>query len=421
MFLDFEKAFDTISWEFLFQTLKHFNFGDNLIKWIKLIYNKPLCCLNNNLYASQFFELTRGVRQGCPISALLFILVAEIMSIKIRENKDIQGLTFNNKEVKLSQLADDTTLFLKDNNSIAKVLELLKHFQNCAGLKLNTDKTEIIKLGQDDHELKVKFGIKWVKAPVKVLGIWVGKNHQEVINKNFENKISKLQRLINMWKSRNLSIKGKITLLRAQALPLILYPSTVLYVPEEVIKELDNIFFDFIWPRKKHHVKKSVLIQNIEDGGLKMPDIQSTLKAMKLSWIKRLCTKNNNFTIIAKTCTRINDFNDFFGYKNDIKFLSPHIPNFYKQICEHWYELHSSPPQTKNDIMNETLWFNKHILVDNKPIFYKLWDQHGISHIYHILNQNGNFKSERELLISFGLNVDTMLYNGVKSAILNNG
>ena len=87
--IDFEKAFDSISWEFLFQTLKCFNFGDDFIKWIKIIYTDAQCCVTNNGYYSQFFNITRGIRQGCPISALLFILVVEIMAIHIRNDKNI--------------------------------------------------------------------------------------------------------------------------------------------------------------------------------------------------------------------------------------------------------------------------------------------------------------------------------------------
>ena len=101
-----------------------------------------------------------------------------------------------------------------------------------------------------------------------------------------------------MWKTRNLSIKGKITLLRSQALPLILFPCTVLFVPDEIEKEVSTIFYDFIWPNQKFHVKKNVLIQNIENGGLKMPDISSMIKAIKINWVKRLTVKNNSFTSV---------------------------------------------------------------------------------------------------------------------------
>ena len=80
---------------------------------------------------------------------------------------------------------------------------------------------------------------------------------------------------------RNLSIKGKITLLRSQAMPIFLYLASFLYVPCEFIKKVNELFFDFIWPKGKHHVKKKVLIQCIESGGLKMPDVESMVKSIK--------------------------------------------------------------------------------------------------------------------------------------------
>ena len=82
--IDFEKAFDTIEWDFLFKTLKSYNFDKTFINWIKLLYSNITACTINNRYLSRNFTLERGIRQGCPLSALLFILVAEILSINLR-------------------------------------------------------------------------------------------------------------------------------------------------------------------------------------------------------------------------------------------------------------------------------------------------------------------------------------------------
>ena len=82
---DFEKAFDTVEWSFLFNTLSTLNFSQNYIRWIKLLYSNISSCVTNNGYISNYFTLTRGIRQGCPISALFFILVAEILAVNIRQ------------------------------------------------------------------------------------------------------------------------------------------------------------------------------------------------------------------------------------------------------------------------------------------------------------------------------------------------
>ena len=76
--IDFEKAFDSIEWPFLMEALKKYNFGEEFISWISLLYTDIQSCVGNNGYYSKFFTLSRYIRQGCPISVLLFILVAEI-------------------------------------------------------------------------------------------------------------------------------------------------------------------------------------------------------------------------------------------------------------------------------------------------------------------------------------------------------
>ena len=417
IFLDFEKAFDTISWQFLFKTLKYFNFGDEFIKWIRLLYNKPLACVTNNGYATEFFQISRGIRQGCPISALLFILVVEIMSINLKNNKSIHGISLNNKEILITQLADDTTLFLKNIESFKTVNTVLEHFYQCAGLRLNKDKTEVLPLGLHNYPNLDSFGLKEVTENVKSLGIILSKNTKNIVSNNFSEKIMKLKNLLNMWKSRQLSIKGKITLLRSQALPLILYPASVLYTPPEVIKEIDQIFFDFIWPNKKHHVKKKVLIQSIEDGGLKMPDIETTIKAIKLTWIKRLITKNNNYTKIANANSHIDNFNTFFDGNMKVEHMLIRPSPFYEQLIEYWHEIRDLEQPNCNQLLNEPLWLNHNILIGNKPAQQKEWEDKGINILNDILNENGSFKTCNHLQLEYNLNIDIMKYNSLITAI----
>ena len=74
LMLDFKKAFDSIEWNFILRALRYFNFGPTFIKWVKTIYCKPEACIKNNGHISDTFKISRGVRQGCPVSALLFIV-----------------------------------------------------------------------------------------------------------------------------------------------------------------------------------------------------------------------------------------------------------------------------------------------------------------------------------------------------------
>ena len=86
LFLDFKKAFDNVEHNFLFEILKRYNFGESFIHWIKTIYNNADGKVINNGWLSKTFSIIKGVRQGCPLSALLFLLVVEVLAIKIRNN-----------------------------------------------------------------------------------------------------------------------------------------------------------------------------------------------------------------------------------------------------------------------------------------------------------------------------------------------
>ena len=88
IFLDFHKAFDTVNHNFLKSVLRKFNFGSSFTKWVDIIYIKAVSCFTNNGWTSRPFKIERGIRQGCPLSALLFILVVKILADKIRKNKN---------------------------------------------------------------------------------------------------------------------------------------------------------------------------------------------------------------------------------------------------------------------------------------------------------------------------------------------
>ena len=104
--------------------------------------------------------------------------------------------------------------------------------------------------------------------------------------------------ILNVWKQRGLTIKGKIAIVRAKALPLITYVTNFIYVPKDVIETIDKLLYEFVWKRK-HHVKRSILIEKIAKGGLKMRDTAAVIKSNKLNLIKRLMNTENKCNTTA--------------------------------------------------------------------------------------------------------------------------
>ena len=150
MFLrvDFEKAFDSVSWSFIHKTLDFFGFGTDIKRWISVFYQniKASVIVNGNVSSS--FNICRGCRQGDPLSPYIFLLCVEILGGLIRKNKKIKGISINNKEYRISQYADDTD-FILDGSSISfeETIDTLNIFAELSGLNINYDKSEVIWIG----------------------------------------------------------------------------------------------------------------------------------------------------------------------------------------------------------------------------------------------------------------------------------
>lgn len=143
----------------------------------------------------------RGIRQGCPVSAILFLFVMEILNEKINSSNSIRGFRLENmeKEIKCIQHADDSTFPLRDITSLEKAIQIIENFGNVSGTKLNLSKTECIVLGELRNILKEDTTIKNIKINinrVKCLSIYIGHNKIECNEKNW---LCKLREFEKYW------------------------------------------------------------------------------------------------------------------------------------------------------------------------------------------------------------------------------
>ena len=136
-------------------------------------------------FLSKSINIERGIRQGCPLSCLVFIIYLEFLNLQIEQNDQLEGLYINDEvNIKILQYADDTSLFMKDLHQIPKFLEAVNVFSKVTGLNLNHSKTERLHIkGQQSIMNNNLFGIKWTKYPIRYLGIYIGTNHCDCIKK----------------------------------------------------------------------------------------------------------------------------------------------------------------------------------------------------------------------------------------------
>ena len=160
IFLDFEKAFDSLEWKFLFKVFECMNFAPGFVR-MSILFTQIITCISsceiNTGRSSSYFSVGRGVGQGDPLSPYLFILAIELLSCAIRNDPGIKGIFVEDAEVKIIQYADDGTCIVQDENSAENLFALMSKFTMISGLKLNVSKSQAMWLALNGFPLKKTF------------------------------------------------------------------------------------------------------------------------------------------------------------------------------------------------------------------------------------------------------------------------
>ncbi len=370
--LDIEKAFDSVEIPFLLETLKMFGFSGSFIGWIRALYTDAYACVLNNGHMTQYFPLERGVRQGDPVSPYLFNIAMEVLALAIRNSTNIEGFNIQGHSFKLLQFADDTTVLLQNKESLLHLKQLLVRFGLLSGLKINEDKTETIGLGAWKNLNEYYHGFKISPKPVKVLGIWFCHDKKTMHDLNVGGKLEKIKRRLNLWHGRGLTLQGKIMVVKTLGISQLTYPLINIHVPEVELKKIDNMVFSYIWGgAKKTKIKRTVLIQDYAEGGMKAPDIFSMYKVWKLSWLKRLNSDSsgNWKNLILDQLEKVGGLDYLLACNFDVTKLSITLPDFWQDVFGAYVQVRNRTISSKELVRAEILNNNRNITVGKKSFF----------------------------------------------------
>jgi hypothetical protein len=350
---------------------------------------------------TEFFRPLNGLRQGDPLSGLLFLIVAEILSQQILENEKISGLKIGNIEVKIDQFADDTKLFLNDKKSLKEALNILKLFEKNSGLKINFDKSEAFWLNIENKNDK-PYGLKWTTDPIKCLGIWVSNNIDEMTTLNRTEILNRVDKSINIYKNISMNLYSKIFVINTKILSQINFIATSILIDDDTICTLKKRVLDFLWDGKPPKIKYSTIIGDHFEGGIRMVDIECRIKALQMSWVKNSKggqTWQNIFKEVNKIgWERVVNFN--IDTNRNIK------GNFYKNVLRAWQQLFFNETFI-DDFLKQPILYNKHLLIGGKHITSFFDDRETIG---DVLSGNvKNINANKQLLL-----------HGIKSAIPKN-
>ena len=211
---------------------------------MKILLKNHESCIINSGNTTKCFKLEKGTRQGDPISAYLLILVLEIIFQCIKENKNIKGLNIFNHIFLYTAYADDTTFFLKDKESLTEVMKAFDIFSSFSGLKPNKSKCEVAGIGALKGAKMALCGMKCIDLKlntVKILGIHSSYNKKSENDENFLKQITSIEKVLKLWRMRNLTLEGKVTIFKALAISKIVHLVLITNIPTSTMKELNKI------------------------------------------------------------------------------------------------------------------------------------------------------------------------------------
>ena len=198
-------------------------------------------------------------------------------------------------EFLLGQFADDT-FFLLDgcDETLRSCLDLLDLFSSISGLKINCDKTKAIWLGSKKGCGKIllpEAGLQWISDENwTVLGITFNIFMDDYgANLNYETKIEEIEKLLKSWSFRNLTLLGKIAVIKSLAIPKLVHLFQTLPNPTNAqLIKLNTQLYKFIWNNKPDKISRKIIVRDIPEGGLRMCHIPSFVKSLKIMWLRSL-------------------------------------------------------------------------------------------------------------------------------------
>ena len=288
---DYMNCFDRIEIAAVEKAMKYFKFSALLRKWLTILYTNFRIKIQNCGNFSNTVKVTRGVHQGGPASNAYFLVIAELLAVEIRGDKNIKCAFVNEIKQLLNQYADDMDVSTRcEATSIRAVIGHIERFGQSTGFKLNYDKTTVYRVGSMKHTSAKKYteGLNCTMEGLNILGVDVT-SKPELLQINYDKVEKKVDDVLGNWANRRLSLIGKVQVINTLIASLFVYKMTVLPRIEAVrIQSINSKLTSFLWAGHCPKIATSTLQHTKDTGGLGLVDLGVKDDALKVSWIKMI-------------------------------------------------------------------------------------------------------------------------------------
>lgn len=324
--LDLSKAFDRVSHPYLFALLQYMNMGETFVNRIKLCYKDVATCLviNNTLTAP--ITLMSSVRQGCPLSPLLFDLYLEPLCRLVISRHDIVGFHIQNTVVKVVAYADDIAFFVRDKRSVENVFQQVALFCEASGADVNQEKSLGVWYGQWGTTPDSFCGIHWQTEKPHYLGVPL--KDAGNTNSMWRRRLENMKKHALTWKQRDLSIFQRASLCNIFLAAKLLYLLQVLPCSRRIIHACHRVFATTIWCSTFERMRRENLFKAVKGGGLGLHHIFVQQLTMRL-WFYRKCQHP-----LLESIKRAVAFNYLPQLYAGFRERSLQLTGFYKEVVD---------------------------------------------------------------------------------------
>ena len=306
--IDLQKAFDSLSWKFIFDVLIALKFPRIFVEWIRKCITTPWYSISINGGLEGYFKGGKGIRQGDPLFPYIFVIVMNVLS-SLLDAAAAQGVfKFHPKckRINLTHLsfADDLLIFTKGElESVVGIQKVLELFYTYSGLKLNCEKNELFSIGvqrQEIERIHQATGFKISKLPVRYLGVPLVT--KRLTARDCEPLMEKITARINAWSVKMLSYAGRLQLIKSVLFSMHNYWCRQFILSKGVLKRICQLCAGYLWQGKESTVKgarvswKTICYPKSE-GGLGIKDLDSWNKACIIQNIWAIITQSGSLWI----------------------------------------------------------------------------------------------------------------------------
>ena len=288
--LDWSKAFDRVDHDFLYKILSNFGFDPSFILLIKMLYidAESILCINGNM--SEPFPIKKSVRQGCPLSMILFIIYQEPFYRMMKRKLSNMSLSLpNSLKVSVLGYADDSVIIVTCDESIVECFNVITDYEKASGAILNKNKTTILGIGSWKNKSVWPInGFKLLYGSCKILGVFHSNSYQEGVNLNWVNIENKINRMIGVFVNRKLTIFQKCIIINCKFLAKAWYVSHVYPIPLDSAKRIQRSLFRYLWNRSSEPIKRNTVLLPKLEGGLGMLSILHKSKAILFNTFNKI-------------------------------------------------------------------------------------------------------------------------------------